>query len=189
MQTTILTDKELVNDFLLGENRAFDILIDKYRNKIYAILMVRLKDPDLADDLTQEVVIKIFDKISNGKYKDDDNFMGWVSRVTTNHCMDYFRKVKRSIEIVMINEEDDEYHIANGFVQSVETTIIREQMQVDVRGMIEKLPPEQREVIVLRQYADKSFKEIAEIRKESVNTSLGRMRYALNNLRKMIKHG
>ena len=76
MQTTILTDKELVNDFLLGENRAFDILIDKYRNNIYAILMVRLKDPDLADDLTQEVVIKIFDKISNGKYKDSDNFMG-----------------------------------------------------------------------------------------------------------------
>jgi len=189
MQTTILTDKELINDFLLGDNRAFDILIDKYRNKIYAMLMVRLKDPDLADDLTQAVVIKIFDKISSGKYKDNDNFMGWVSRVTTNHCMDYFRKVKRSIEIVMINEGDDEYHIADGFVPSVETTFIREQMQVDIRGMIEKLPPEQREIIVLRQYADKSFKEIAEMRKESVNTSLGRMRYALNNLRKMIKHG
>lgn len=156
---------------------------------IYSILMTKVKDPDLADDLTQEVVIKIYDKLSANAYKENNNFKGWMIRVVHNHCTDYFRKVKRSIEIVMINEGDEEDHVADVFVPSIETVLIKEQMIVDVRGMIEKLPPEQREVVVLRQYGEKSFKEIAEMRKEKVNTSLGRMRYALINLRKMIKRG
>jgi DNA-directed RNA polymerase specialized sigma24 family protein len=108
-----------------------------------------------------------------------------ASNLLSGLCIYYCSYFQRVTLLLMFSI----YHIADDFVPSVETTFIREQMQVDVRGMIEKLPPEQREVIFLRQYADKSFKEIAEIRKESVNTSLGRMRYALNNLRKMIKHG
>lgn len=188
MQTTILSDRELIDDFKSGENRAFDILIDRYRANIYAIIMKKVKDHDLADDLTQEVVIKIFDKISDGKYEDDNNFMGWASRVTSNHCLDYFRKVKRSVKIIMIEDGEREDNISNIPVPSIESKLIREQLQVDVRGMIEKLPPEQRDVVVLRQYGNKSFKEIADLTKENVNTSLGRMRYALNNLRKMLKN-
>lgn len=181
-----MSDSSLIEDFRRGHSRSFDLLIDRHRAMIHTMLTNKVKDKDLAEDLTQEVVIKIFDKLSKGVYK-DDNFIGWVARVTNNHCIDYFRKVKRSVNIIMIDEDKD--NLEDIIVPSIESVLIREQMIVDVRGMIEKLPPEQREVVILRQYADKSFKEIAEMRKEKLNTSLGRMRYALNNLRKMIKRG
>ena len=183
-----MEDSYLIRDFATGNNRSFDLLIDRYRDLIYGILMLKVKDPELADDLTQEVVIKVFDKLSGDTYKEANNFKGWLVRVVNNHYLDYFRKVKRSVEIVLINEGDEEDDLADVLVPSIETTLIKEQMIVDVRGMIEKLPPEQREVVILRQYADKSFKEIAEMRGEKLNTSLGRMRYALNNLRKMLKN-
>ena len=183
-----MSDSSLIEDFRRGHSRSFDMLIDKYRVMIYDILKKKVKDADLAEDLTQEVVIKIFDKLSGDQYKEDNNFKGWAARVTNNHCIDYFRKVKRSVDVIMI-DDDERDELADVLVPSIETVLIREQMIVDVRGMIEKLPPEQREVVVLRQYGEKSFKEIAEMRKEKVNTSLGRMRYALINLRKMIKRG
>ena len=189
MEQTTTNDSSLIEEFQRGHSRSFDLLIDRYRAIIYAILITKVKDPDLADDLTQEVVIKIFDKLSGDSYKEANNFKGWLIRVVHNHCLDYFRKVKRSVKIVLINEGDDEHKLADAFVPSIETTLIKEQMIVDVRGMIEKLPPEQREIIILREYANKSYKEISNMTGEKINTSTGRMRYALNNLRKMLKHG
>jgi RNA polymerase sigma-70 factor (ECF subfamily) len=184
-----MSDSTLIDEFSKGHSKCFDELIKRYRDSIYGFIFSKVKDHDIADDMYQDITIKIFDKLSSGSYKDINNFRGWALAVSNNHYIDYFRKIKRSVEVVVINDDEEEGEVMKSLVPSIETTLIREQLCVDVRGMIERLPPEQREVVVLRHYGDKSFKEIAEMRNENVNTSLGRMRYALINLRKMLNNG
>lgn len=188
MEQMITSDSSLIEEFQKGHSKAFDELIKRHRSSIYGFIFSKVKDHDIADDMYQDITIKIYDKLSSGSYKDINNFKGWALTISNNHYIDYFRKIKRSVEVMLVDDQEDN-ELMDSLVPSIETTLIREQLCVDVRGMIERLPPEQREVVVLRHYADKSFKEIAEMRNENINTSLGRMRYALINLRKMLNNG
>lgn len=176
-------DSILIEDFRSGHNRSFDMLMSKYRSKIFGHMMSKVHDMNIADDLTQEITIKVMNKILSGKYKDEKTFEKWLTVLSYNHHLDYVRKLKRDVKIVLV-EDDDDY--GNPDVPSVEVSYIKEKMIVDMNGMIELLPAEQRLVVVLRKDTDLAFKDIANLTGDSVHTVQGRMRYALINLRKMM---
>ena len=165
------TDKQLILDYLAGNDRAFEVLLNRHRDKIYSSIYLFVKDQDLAEDIFQDVFIKIIDTLRKGKYNHEGKFLQWALRISYNMCVDNFRRSKRRTKV-----KDD----------NMETTIIKSQMHKKVRDLVDKLPPEQREVVILRHYADMSFKEISQLTRVSINTALGRMRYALINMRKMV---
>ena len=183
----MLNDKELVLRYRDGDVASFRILVDRYQNKIYSYVLMLVKDKQLADDIFQDTFLKIIRTIKAGVYKEEGKFIQFAMRIAHNLIIDHFRKAKRLPMVDPTKEDYDMLDNARFMDPSIEEQLVTEQTYDDVRKMIEFLPDEQREVLVMRMYDDMSFKEIAEVTNVSINTALGRMRYALINLRKMAK--
>ena len=183
----MLNDKELVLRYRDGDVASFQILVDRYQNKIFSYVLMLVKDKQLADDIFQDTFLKIIRTIKAGAYKEEGKFIQFAMRISHNLIIDHFRKAKRLPMVDPTKEDYDMLDNARFMDPSIEEQMVTEQTYDDVRKMIEFLPAEQREVLVMRMYDDMSFKEIAEATNVSINTALGRMRYALINLRKMAK--
>ena len=185
MQVT-LNDQELIARYLDGDDRSFEELLNRHQQKIYTSIYLFVKDQSLAEDIFQEVFIKIIDTLRKGKYNHEGKFLQWAMRISYNMCVDYFRRNKRRPK-VSPTETFDIFDVLQTTEANAEQNIIRSQTHDKVRALVDMLPPEQREVVILRHYADMRFKEIAKLTRVSINTALGRMRYALINIRKMIE--
>lgn len=188
MQTyTMLTDEQLVAAYAKGENNAFDVLLSRHKTKLFNYILQIVRDRDLADDIFQETFVKVIITIRQGRYKDFGKFSAWLSRIARNLAIDSFRAEKSEGGI---SADTSDYDILNRRELSedtIEDVIIDLQIESDVRALIDELPEPQKEVLTMRYYKDMSFKEIAEQTGVSINTSLGRMRYAILNLRRMAK--
>ena len=180
-----LNDKELILNYLEGNQKAFETLLNRHRNKIYTSIYLFVKDSDLAEDIFQDVFIKIIDTLRKGKYNHEGKFLQWAMRISYNMCVDHFRRSKRRTK-VSATETFDIFDVLETKEENMETRIIKSQLHTKVRQLVDQLPAEQREVVILRHYADMSFKEISQLTRVSINTALGRMRYALINMRKMV---
>jgi RNA polymerase sigma factor (sigma-70 family) len=180
-----LTDHELINLFIGGNVNALETLVLRHKDKLYTSIHFLVKDKYLAEDIFQDVFIRIIDTVRSGRYTDEGKFLPWAMRIAHNLCVDHFRKVKRT-PTIKTGEDQDIFEVLNFTEPSAEDKMIRNESHNRVRVMLDKLPEDQREVIILRHYADMSFKEIADITGCSINTALGRMRYGLINLRKMM---
>lgn len=180
-----LSDHELINSFNAGNVNAFEALVLRHKDKLYTSIFFLVKDKYLAEDIFQDVFIRIIDTIKSGRYTEEGKFLPWAMRIAHNLCVDYFRKVKRT-PTIKNSDDQDIFEVLNFTEDSAEDKMIKKQSHNRVKDMLDLLPEDQREVIILRHYADMSFKEIAEITNCSINTALGRMRYGLINLRKMM---
>src|SRR4051812_24403299 len=182
---TQATDNQLVKSFQDGNNTALEILVNRHKDKIFTSISILVKDKYLAEDLFQDVFIKIIDTLRNHRYNEEGKFLPWALRIAHNLCVDHFRKVKRTPSITT-SDERDIFEVINIKEDGADNAIIRNQTHETVRQILELLPEEQREVIVMRHYADLSFKEIARMTNCSINTALGRMRYGLLNMKKIM---
>ena len=181
----ILSDKQLVDNYKNGNVASFNLLLERHQNKVFSYILMLVKDRQLADDLFQDTFLKIIRTIKAGAYKEEGKFIQFAMRIAHNLVIDHFRKLNR---LPMVDSVTKEYDIIDNLKltdPSVEDSIVNDQVYADLRKMIDFLPDEQKEVINMRMYADMSFKEIADATNVSINTALGRMRYALINLRKM----
>ena len=187
MNTQVLSDQVLLNRYLSGDQRAISQLIERHTPRVRDYIRMMVKDRDVADDIMQETFIKVVRVIDDGRYADNGKFLSWVLRIAHNQVIDYFRANKNS---KAVNESDAGYNMLGTlrFAEStVEDRMISQQIETDVRRLVDMLPDEQREVVMMRYYSGMSFQEIADQTEVSINTALGRMRYALINLRRMIK--
>jgi len=180
-----VADLDLIRSFQAGDTEAFDVLVTRYKDRIYSSILFFVKDTYLAEDLFQDVFIKIIDTLKNKRYTEEGKFLPWALRIAHNLCVDYFRKVKRT-PAIKTSDDQDIFEVINVSQEAPDQKLMRGESHDKVRRMLDLLPEEQREIIVLRHYANLSFKEIAEITNCSINTALGRMRYGLINLRKMM---
>jgi RNA polymerase sigma factor (sigma-70 family) len=180
-----LTDNELIQSFQEGNTRAFDALLDRHQERIYNTILFMVKDSYLAEDLIQEIFIKIIDNLKQRKYNEEGKFLPWALRISHNFCVDHFRKVKRT-PTIRTSDDQDIFEVINHSDHSADYKMTRKQTHQNIQQLVDLLPEEQREIIVLRHYANLSFKEIATMTNCSINTALGRMRYGLINLRKMM---
>ena len=180
-----LTDQQLIHLYLEGDSEALSSLVARYKDKIYTSIYLLVKDKYLAEDIFQDAFIKVIDTINGGRYTDEGKFLPWVMRIAHNLCVDHFRKVKRSPSI-KTSDDHDIFEVLNFSEAGADEKMIQGQSHERVRKMLDMLPEDQKEVIVMRHFADLSFKEIAKLTDCSINTALGRMRYGLINLRKMM---
>lgn len=179
------SDQDLVHQYLQGHEPSLEELIRRHKTKIYTSIYLLVKDSYLAEDIFQDTFIKVINTLKAGKYNEEGKFLPWVIRIAHNLVIDHFRKEKRA-PVVTTVEGFDIFEVLKFYDESTEDKLIREQTHRDLRELIHLLPPEQKEVLIMRHYGELSFKEISEITDVSINTALGRMRYALNNLRKMM---
>jgi RNA polymerase sigma-70 factor (ECF subfamily) len=187
MSAIQVSDQELVSSYLNGNHNSFEILLNRHQGRVYSYILMLVKDKQLADDLFQDTFMKIIRTLNSGAYKEEGKFIQWAMRIAHNLIIDHFRKSKR---LPTVDSQFDDISVVrqtNHAGPSIEERLITEQIHEDLRKMIGFLPEEQREVLYLRLYAEMSFKEIAETTGVSINTALGRMRYALINMRKMAK--
>ncbi|MCX6283462.1 MAG: sigma-70 family RNA polymerase sigma factor [Bacteroidetes bacterium] len=181
-----ISDHELINAYIAGQQSSLEKLIHRHKSRVFAYILMVVKDKELAEDLFQDTFIKVINTIRSGQYKEEGKFIQWVMRIAHNLIIDHFRKSNR-LPLIENNNDYDIFEKVRIPVESVEEMLITEQIHKDVKKLIEYLPKEQKEVLVLRHYSDMSFKDIAELTNVSINTALGRMRYALINLRKLVK--
>lgn len=187
MNTRVLSDHVLLNNYLSGDRAAISQLIDRHTHRVRDYIRMMVKDNDVADDILQETFIKAVRVIDEGRYADTGKFLSWILRIAHNQVIDHFRSQKNA---KTVSESDAGYNMLGTLrfaERTVEDAMISSQIEEDVRRLIDRLPAEQREVVVMRYYSGLSFQEIADQTDVSINTALGRMRYALINLRKMIK--
>ena len=182
---TILSDQQIVHMYIDGDSNALSTLVNRYKDKIFTSIYLLVKDKYLAEDIFQDVFIRVIDTLKGGRYTDEGKFLPWAMRIAHNLCVDHFRKVKRT-PTIKTSDDRDIFEVLNFSESGVDTRIMAEQTADKVRKLIDLLPEDQREVIILRHYADLSFKEIAQLTNCSINTALGRMRYGLLNMRKMM---
>lgn len=182
-----LSDTTLIAEFISGNSNSFSILLERYQKRIYGFIFSKVHDPDLADDIFQDTFIKVVKNLRLGKYNDEGRFLSWVIRIAHNLIMDHYRKIKRLPK----HESKIEYFdVLDRLVEqnsSIEESMIETQIHADLSLLIEELPDSQKEVLRMRLFQDMSFKEIGDQTGVSINTALGRMRYAVINLRKMIE--
>jgi RNA polymerase sigma-70 factor (ECF subfamily) len=180
---TQLSDQALINQYLGGDAQAFSTLVLRYQSKLYTSIYLLLKDRSQAEDMFQDLLIRVIDKLKKGLYKEEGKFLPWLMRIAHNMCLDHFRKVKRLPIMKMSNDADffEQFDLAS---PDCETNMISKETSLQITEMLDMLPDEQREIIILRHYADLTFKEIAVLKNISINTALGRMRYGLMNIRK-----
>jgi RNA polymerase sigma factor (sigma-70 family) len=186
MNDRIITDQELVRQYIEGDHYSLEKLIKRHQRKIFSYIVLMVKDKYLAEDIFQDTFIKVINTLKLGAYNEEGKFLPWVMRIAHNLIIDYFRKNKR-MPFVENSEEYDIFDTLRLFDQTIEDKIIVDQIHKDVNKLIEYLPDEQKQVLKMRHYSDMSFKEIADITNVSINTALGRMRYALINLRKLVE--
>ncbi|MBS1947088.1 MAG: sigma-70 family RNA polymerase sigma factor [Bacteroidetes bacterium] len=179
------TDHELIHLFRDGDLTALEALVIRHKDKLYTSILFLVKDKYLAEDIFQDVLIKVIDTIRGGRYTEEGKFLPWAMRIAHNLCVDHFRKVKRT-PAIKTSDDRDIFEVLNFTEEGADTKMMKRQSHDRVRQMLDMLPEDQKEVIILRHYADLSFKEIASLTNCSINTALGRMRYGLINLRKMM---
>ncbi len=184
---TKYSDDQLVRAYVNGDNSAFDTLLTRHQDKVLNYILRLVKDEDLANDLFQETFVKAIMTIKQGKYQGDGKFSAWITRIAHNHIIDYFRQEKSFSTISADNSEVDVLNRKELSEGTIEDLMIQDQTLSDVRKLIKLLPGEQRQVLMMRYYENMSFKEIAERTGVSINTALGRMRYALMNIRRQVK--
>jgi RNA polymerase sigma factor (sigma-70 family) len=180
------SDYELIMRFIKGEQSCFEQLIHRHKNKVYAYISLYIRDQALVEDIFQDTFLKVYQSFKSGKYYDNGKFLSWVMRIAHNLIIDHFRRIKQMNVISNDDYESDIFNSKRFADDSAENDIIKRQIHKDIRNMISQLPDDQKEVVILRHYAGLSFKEIAEITDVSINTALGRMRYALINMRKLM---
>ncbi len=186
MQLNTISDQTLVKQYVQGNEACLEMLISRHKDRIFTTIHLIVKDSYIAEDLFQETFIKIISNLKRKKYNEEGKFLPWATRIARNLAIDHFRKKQRMPTVTDSNGEDIFRRIKIK-QENREETIIRNEKENQVRSLIDQLPPEQRQVLVLRHYGELSFKEIAELTDVSINTALGRMRYALNNMRKMME--
>ncbi|RGL00494.1 sigma-70 family RNA polymerase sigma factor [Prevotella disiens] len=182
-----MTDEELALSYVNGDNRAFDLLLSHNQTKLFSYILFVVRNRDVADDIFQETFVKIITKLQQGKYTPSGKFSAWIMRIAHNVIMDWYRAQKAD-KVVDSTKENDLSNISGSevIIGNIENQFISSQTLEDIKKMMEHLPTTQREVVFMRYYQEMSFKEIAETTGVSINTSLGRMRYAILNLRKMV---
>jgi len=181
----LLSDQQLVELYLNGNTEALSTLVLRYKSKLYTSIYLLLKDKYLAEDMFQDVFIRVIDKLKGGQYTEEGKFLPWIMRIAHNMCLDHFRKVGR-LPVIKTSNDTDIFDTLNFAVKSTEEVMVTGESHEKVRKMLDTLPAEQREIIIMRHYADLTFKEIASLKSISINTALGRMRYGLINLRKIM---
>ncbi len=183
----LATDQELIVQYLGGKELSLERLIHRHKTKVFSSIYMTVRDTVLAEDIFQDTFIKVVDTLRNGKYDEQGKFLPWVIRIGHNLCLDHFRRVKRAPKITDSDGNDIFNVLQFSDVNNAEDKLIYEQHANKLRALVDLLPDEQREVIVMRHYLNFSFKEIADMTGVSINTSLGRMRYGLLRLRKFIE--
>lgn len=186
MESKLLSDSVLVRDYMNGNEKALERLVMRHKQRVFSFIVSKVLDKEIAEDIFQDTFIKVIRTLKRGAYNDEGKFLPWIMRIAHNLVIDHFRKSKR-IPTFKNNDEFDIFSVIGDDVLNAEKQLIKDQILNDVRDLIEGLPEDQKEVLVMRIYRDMSFKEIAENTDVSINTALGRMRYALINLRKLIE--
>ena len=191
MNSTTTSDKDLVRQYIRGSETSFEILLKRHQDKVYNYINMMVRDTDIANDVFQDTFIKVIQTLKLGKYNEEGKFLPWVMRIAHNLIIDHFRKEKKMPKVnTRVKGEDEDFDIfsvLNMDDTSIEDKMVMDQVHDDVRRLVEYLPDEQKEVVIMRHYQNLSFKEISEKTGVSINTALGRMRYALINLRKLIE--
>lgn len=189
MSIQSLNDNELVQLYMQGNEESLSVLLARHKRKIFSCIIVVVKDRQLAEDLFQDTFFKVIQTLKRGLYSEEGKFLPWVLRIARNLIIDHFRRARKMPPVpVYVNEEGEEISVFNTLAcpDDVEQKDTAAKFKKSIRGLINELPPDQREVVLMRMYYDMSFKEIAEFTNVSINTALGRMRYALFNLKKML---
>ncbi len=185
MGKVLVNESELVSAYIRGDENAFATLVKRYKSKVYTTIYLVVKDQYVAEDLMQDTFIKAIKTLRNGKYNEEGKFLPWILRIAHNLAIDYFRRARRYPSVVF--EDGNSVFNSLSFAESsIETKQIKKESHDHLRDLIKRLPDQQREVLIMRHYEDMSFQEIADATGVSINTALGRMRYALINLRKMM---
>jgi RNA polymerase sigma-70 factor (ECF subfamily) len=185
-QAVAISDIELVNSYLAGDEHSFELLLHRHKRKVWSHIYLMVRDREVTEDLFQEAFIKVVHHLKAGKYNEEGKFLPWVMRIAHNLVIDHFRRNKK-MPMSRSNDEHDVFATLQQPGENVEQRMVNVQIDDDVRKLIDQLPGEQREVVIMRTYLSMSFKEIAEHTDVSINTALGRMRYALINMRKLIQ--
>jgi RNA polymerase sigma factor (sigma-70 family) len=184
MRVSALSDQELVRMYLDGKDAAFEALLQRHKNKVFTHIYIKVKDRDLAEDIFQDTFIKVVNTLKAGKYNEEGKFFPWLMRIAHNLVIDHFRRNKKMPK-VRETEEFSPFAILDNGERSVDDIMVTDQIHDDVKTLVKMLPDEQREVVIMRHYKGMSFKDIADATDVSINTALGRMRYALINMRKI----
>ncbi|WP_306643568.1 RNA polymerase sigma factor [Sanyastnella coralliicola] len=186
MRAKQIPDRELVRSYIAGKDEAFEILLNRHRQQVFTKIFMLVKDHDVANDIFQDTFIKVINTLRSGRYNEEGKFLPWVLRIAHNLSIDHFRK-GRKMPAVRSDENNDVFATIQNDEMHVEDQMVWDQTLNDVKSLLQYLPEEQREVVLMRHYYGMSFKEIAETNDISINTALGRMRYALINLRKIME--
>jgi len=185
MANVVIPDAVLVKNYMGGDEGSLSVLIKRHQSKIYGFIYSKVSDRDIADDIFQDTFIKVIKTLKSQSYNEEGKFLPWVMRISHNLIVDHFRRNKK-MPMYRETEEFSIFSIMSDNSPNIESQIITEQVESDLQRLIEELPADQKEVLQMRMYQDLSFKEIADLTGVSINTALGRMRYALMNLRKVI---
>lgn len=183
-----MTDEELAMLYIDGNNRAFDLLLSRNQSRLFSYILFVVRDRNTAEDIFQETFVKVITRLQDGKYTTSGKFSAWIMRIAHNVIMDWYRD-QRAERVVEATQDNDLSNISGSelVVGSIESHYVNSQVMRDVRNLLDNLPPTQREVVFMRYYQQLSFKEISDTTSVSINTALGRMRYAILNLRRMAK--
>lgn len=186
MLSSNLSDQELVKKYINGDNYSFEVLLNRHKNRVFAFIMSKIKNKDLSEDIFQDTYVKVVNSLQKRKYNEEGKFLPWVMRIAHNLVIDHFRKQKK-MHMVRSNNDFDIFDIIKDDSINVDDRLIRDQIFNDLRALIDLLPNDQKEVLKMRYFEEMSFKKIAEYFDISINTALGRMRYALINIRVLSK--
>lgn len=186
MDYSKMSDSELIKSYLSGNEIPLEFLVNKHQQRIFSYILIRIQDQDLANDIFQDTFVKVINTLKRGKYNEEGKFLQWTLRIAHNLIIDHYRREKR-MPTMAPTDEFDIFNILKDGSLNAESAIIKDQIENDLHKLIEQLPDEQKEVLKLRHFSGLSFKEIADQTEVSINTALGRMRYALINLRKMME--
>jgi|TARA_B110000263_G_scaffold221786_1_gene210493 RNA polymerase sigma factor (sigma-70 family) len=181
-----LSDQELVKEYINGDNFSFEILLHRHKNRVFAFIMSKIKNKDISEDIFQDTYVKVINSLQKGKYNEEGKFLPWVMRISHNLVIDHFRKQKK-MHMIRSNSDFDIFDVIKDNEINIDEKLIKDQVYYDLKSLIELLPIDQKEVLKMRYFEELSFKKIAQTIDVSINTALGRMRYALINLRGLSK--
>jgi RNA polymerase sigma factor (sigma-70 family) len=181
-----LSDQELVKKYVNGDNFSFEILLNRHKNRVFAFIMSKIKNKDISEDVFQDTYVKVVNSLQKGKYNEEGKFLPWVMRIAHNLVIDHFRKQKK-MHMIRSNSDFDIFDVIKDNDINIDEKLIKDQVYYDLKSLIELLPADQMEVLKMRYFEELSFKKIAQKIDISINTALGRMRYALINLRALSK--
>ena len=190
MITKHTEDRDLINEYINGNEKAFEILLMRHKNKIHRFIGMKLRDNDLTEDIFQETFIKIINTLKSGSYNEEGKFLPWAMRIAHNLVIDHFRRSSRVRMISESSSKSDDYTIFSTLKltdRNIEESILKDELESQMVNLVEYLPVSQRDILKMRIFQDLSFQDISEMENISINTALGRMRYALINLRKLIE--